>query len=457
MTILGTIVAFIIVFGVLVFIHEFGHFFTAKLVGVRVEVFSLGFGRRLFGFKKGETDYRISLIPLGGYVKLLGEGMFDKDREIAPDDFMAKNRFQRFLILVMGSVMNIVLAIVLVAIINMAGVTVPEYLEQPPVIGYIDPGSPAERAGLMIDDEILKINGRPVKTWNEVEITIGSKPDREITLEIRRAGQILDVPLKTDKITKYEMGYAGFRAKILAQIMMVSPGSPAEKAGLKPGDVILAIDGQPVFLYNFVEKIEKSPDIPVNITVDRQGQKLDLTVVPRKEGNVGKIGIMQGAKSVTQKYSFFPAIARSFEENAKNTFLVINFLKDLFTGEASAKQLGGPLEIANFSYAAMKMGLLAMLSWIAIISLQLGILNLLPIPVFDGGQIFVLMIEAIIRRDLSPKMREIWLQIGFLLVIFIMGFVILNDLMKTMPAGWNSLGDFLKKLASSLSRVFNKG
>jgi len=132
----------------------------------------------------------------------------------------------------------------------------------------------------------------------------------------------------------------------------------------------------------------------------------------------------------------------------------MNFLKDLFTGEASAKQLGGPLEIANFSYAAMKMGLLAMLSWIAIISLQLGILNLLPIPVFDGGQIFVLMIEAIIRRDLSPKMREIWLQIGFLLVIFIMGFVILNDLMKTMPAGWKSLGDLFKKLASSLSSVF---
>jgi regulator of sigma E protease len=455
MTIIGTIVAFIIVFGVLVFIHEFGHFFTAKLVGVRVEVFSLGFGQRLFGFKKGGTDYRVCLIPLGGYVKLLGEGMFDKNRELAPDDFMAKNRFQRFLIMVMGSIMNIILAIVLVAIINMAGVTVPEYQEQPPVIGYIDPGSPAEKAGLLIEDEILKINGRQVKTWNDVEINIGSKPDQVLTLEVKRSGQILNVPLKTDKITKYDMGYAGFRAKILTQVMMVTPGSPAEKAGVKPGDVMLAINDQPVFFYNFVEKIEKNPEVPVKITVDRQGQILDLTVTPRKEGNVGKIGVMQGAKSVTQKYSLFPAIARSLNDNAKNTFLVMNFLKDLFTGRASAKQLGGPIEIAKFSYAAMQMGLLQLLSWIAIISLQLGILNLLPIPVFDGGQIFVLMIEAIIRRDLSPRMREIWLQIGFLLVIFIMGFVILNDLVKAMPAGWKSLGDVFKKIGDSLSHLFN--
>jgi len=455
MTIVGTIVAFIIVFGVLVFIHEFGHFFTAKLVGVRVEVFSLGFGQRLFGLKKGGTDYRVCLIPLGGYVKLLGEGMFDKNRELAPDDFMAKNRFQRFLIMVMGSIMNIILAIVLVAIINMAGVTVPEYQEQPPVIGYIDPGSPAEKAGLLIEDEILKINGRQVKTWNDVEINIGSKPDQVLTLEVKRSGQILNVPLKTDKITKYDMGYAGFRAKILTQVMMVTPGSPAEKAGVKPGDVMLAINDQPVFFYNFVEKIEKNPEVPVKITVDRQGQILDLTVTPRKEGNVGKIGVMQGAKSVTQKYSLFPAIARSLNDNAKNTFLVMNFLKDLFTGRASAKQLGGPLEIAKFSYAAMQMGLLQLLSWIAIISLQLGILNLLPIPVFDGGQIFVLMIEAIIRRDLSPRMREIWLQIGFLLVIFIMGFVILNDLVKAMPAGWKSLGDVFKKIGDSLSHLFN--
>ncbi|MCI4446277.1 MAG: RIP metalloprotease RseP [Candidatus Aminicenantes bacterium] len=442
MTILGTIVAFLIVFGVLVFIHEFGHFFVAKLVGVRVEAFSFGYGKRLIGIKKGGTDYRISLIPMGGYVKLLGEGMFDKDRELSPDDFMAKTRWERFLILVMGSVMNIVMAIVLVAIINMAGVTVPEYQDQTPVIGWIDPGSPAEKAGLMVDDQILKINGQTVKTWHDVELAVGSRPDRLITVEIKRGDQLLQVPLKTDKVTKYEMGYAGFRAKILTQIMMVNPGSPAEKAGLKPGDVILAVNGEPIFFYNFVQKIEESAGKPLVLTVERQGQIMSITVIPRKEGNVGKIGILQGAKSITRKYSFFPAFAQSLRENAKNTFLVINFLKDLFTGQASARQLGGPLEIASFSYAAMKMGFLAMLSWIAIISLQLGILNLLPIPVFDGGQIFVLLIEGIIRKDLSPKMREIWMQIGFVIFVFIIVFVILNDIAKTLPNGWKSFIPF---------------
>jgi regulator of sigma E protease len=442
MTILGTIVAFLIVFGVLVFIHEFGHFFVAKLVGVRVEAFSFGYGKRLIGIKKGGTDYRISLIPMGGYVKLLGEGMFDKDRELSPDDFMAKTRWERFLILVMGSVMNIVMAIVLVAIINMAGVTVPEYQDQTPVIGWIDPGSPAEKAGLMVDDQILKINGQTVKTWHDVELAVGSRPDRLITVEIKRGDQLLQVPLKTDKVTKYEMGYAGFRAKILTQIMMVNPGSPAEKAGLKPGDVILAVNGEPIFFYNFVQKIEESAGKPLVLTVERQGQIMSITVIPRKEGSVGKIGILQGAKSITRKYSFFPAFAQSLRENAKNTFLVINFLKDLFTGQASARQLGGPLEIASFSYAAMKMGFLAMLSWIAIISLQLGILNLLPIPVFDGGQIFVLLIEGIIRKDLSPKMREIWMQIGFVIFVFIIVFVILNDIAKTLPNGWKSFIPF---------------
>ncbi len=443
MTILGTIVAFLIVFGILVFVHEFGHFFMAKLVGVRVEVFSFGYGKRLFGIRRGNTDYRVSLIPMGGYVKLLGEGMFEKDRPISPDDFMARSRFQRFLILVMGSVMNILLAIVLVAILNMAGVTVPEYQEQPPVIGYIDPGSPAEKAGLQVGDLILEINGRAVKNWNEVEIAVGSRPEREITIMVKRGEEKIPVSLRTEKVTRYEMGYAGFRAFILTQVMMVNPGSPAEKAGLQPGDVILAVNGEPVFFYNFVKKIEENPEKPVVLTVERGGETLNLTVIPRREGNVGKIGILQGPKSITRKYPFFPALAQSVRENARNAFLVINFLKDLFTGQASTRQLGGPIEIASLSHAAMKMGLLAMISWIAIISLQLGILNLLPIPVFDGGQIFVLMIEGLIRRDLSPKMREIWMQIGFVIFVFIIVFVILNDIVKRLPAGWKSLIPFL--------------
>jgi len=441
-TILGTILAFVIVFGILVFIHEFGHFFMAKLVGIRVETFSFGYGKRLLGFKKGDTDYRISLIPMGGYVKLLGEGMFEPDRALAPDDMMSKSRGQRLLVMAMGSIMNILLAIGLVAVINGIGVLVPEYQDQKPVIGHIDPGSPAEKADLKIDDEILTISGRKVATWSDVEIAVGTRPDKVIALEVRRNGVVLPVELKTESVSRYEMGYAGFRGKILTQIRMITAGSPAEKAGLKSGDVILTVDGEPVFFYTFIPIIEKNAGNTIVLGVDRVGQVLDIPITPRREGNIGKIGIIQEAKSITRKYGFFAAIAESFRSNLNNVFLVIRFLKDLFTGQASTRQLGGPLEIANFSYAALRMGWLAMMSWIAIISLQLGVLNLFPIPVFDGGQIFVLLLESVFRKDFSPKVRQIWMQIGFVIFIFLIAFVILNDIIKRMPHGWRSLIPF---------------
>ncbi len=440
--IFGTILAFTVVFGILVFVHEFGHFFMAKLVGVRVEVFSFGYGKRLFGVKKGETDYRISLIPMGGYVKLLGEGMFEKDRPVAPDDMMAKTRFERFLIMVMGSVMNLVLAVVIVAFMNGVGVSVPEYQDERPVIGWIESGSPAERAGLRIDDEIVRISGREVRTWSDVEMAVGSKPDRLVRLEIRRDGGDLPVDLRTESVTRYQMGYAGFRGKILTQIQMVLPNSPAEKAGLKPGDLILAVEGEPIYFYQFIQVLEKNADKELRFTVERAGETLSLPVTPRREGNVGKIGIAQVPKSVLKKYGFFAAIGQSFKENLRNVFLVIRFIKDLFTGEASTRQLGGPLEIANFSYAAFRMGWMSLLGWIAIISLQLGVLNLFPIPVFDGGQIFVLIVEGIIRRDLSPKARTIWMQIGFVIFVALIVFVVLNDIVKRLPNGWSSLVPF---------------
>jgi regulator of sigma E protease len=238
------------------------------------------------------------------------------------------------------------------------------------------------------------------------------------------------------------MGYAGFRGKILTQIRMVTAGSPAEKAGLRAGDVITAVDGKPVYFYSFIPVIERNAGREIVLSVERGGQRLDVPVTPRREGDVGKIGILQEARSVVRKYGFFAAIRESFRANLKNVFLIIRFLKDLFTGQASTRQLGGPLEIANFSYAALRMGWIAMMSWIAIISLQLGILNLFPIPVFDGGQIFVLLLESVLRKDFSPKVRQVWLQIGFVIFVALIVFVVLNDFVKKLPHGWNSLLPF---------------
>lgn len=438
-TILETVLAFTIVFAILVFIHEFGHFFMAKMTGVRVEVFSFGYGRRLFGFKRGGTDYRVSLIPMGGYVRLLGEGMFERREDISPEDFMAKKRWQRVLILAMGSIMNILLAFLLVAIINMIGVNSPEYLDELPVVGWIEPDSPAEKAGLKIGDLVLSISGRRVRTWNDVEIAITSKPEKLLFLEVEREGNKLTLALKTEQRTRYGLGYAGFMPRSLTQIRMVTPNSPAEKGGLKPGDVILAVNGEPVYFFEFVKVIEANPEREVDFLIQRGEEKLNLKITPRREGNVGKIGILQEPKSVIKKYGFFAALARSIKDNIKNAFLVIHFIADLFTGEASTRQLGGPLEIASFSYAAMRLGFLALINWIALISLQLGIINLFPIPVFDGGQIFVLLIEGIIRRDLSPRLRQIWMQIGFVIFVALVVFIILNDIVKRMPNGWESL------------------
>jgi regulator of sigma E protease len=440
--IFGQILAFLIVFGVLVFIHEFGHFFTAKLVGIRVETFSFGYGKRLFGFRRKGTDYRISLVPMGGYVKFLGEGEFFVDggtTSLPPDHFLAKTRWERFLVMVMGSVMNIALAVVIFTFINMIGVSVPAYQDEKPVIGWIEPGSPAEKAGFRLNDVILSIDGEKVKNWGDVELSIGTKPDRNVAVKVQRGEESLLIGMRTEKKTRYALGYAGFTGIILTQVRLVKPGSPAEKAGLKAGDVIRAIDGAPVPYYQFVQVIEKSSGKPLEFQVERSGASLTLTVTPRLEGKVGRIGIYQEAQSISKQFSFLAAIGQSFNENARNAFLIIRFIRDLLVGRASTQQLGGPLEIANFSYAALQMGFLAMLSWIGLISLQLGVINLFPIPVFDGGQIFVLALEAIFRRDFSPKIRQVWMQIGFVIFVFLIVFVILNDIVKGLPHGWQSL------------------
>ena len=437
-SILETLLSFVIVFGILVFVHELGHFFMAKLMKIKVEVFSWGIGKRLFGIKKGDTDYRISLVPLGGFVKFSGEEAFEEKRELAPHDFMAKKRWERFLVLLTGSLMNIFLALVLVSIISMVGVTVPEYSEQKPVIGWIDPGSPAKGADLKVNDEILSVNDRKTETWSDVEIAVGTKPKRLITIECKRGEEIIKVQLMTESRTRLAFGYAGFYPKILVQVAYVFPGTPAEEAGLKVGDVFLAINGEYVYDYRFLEIVAESPGKELEFLVEREEEILTFHITPRLDGKVGKIGIGTGMKSELKKFGFFSAIGRGINENWKLAFVLVNYVKDLATGEASAAQIAGPIEIARFSRTFLRMGFFALMGFIAFISLQLGIINLFPIPLLDGGQILVLCLEGLFRRDFSAKVKQTVMQIGFVIFILLFVFVILNDVARNLPKGWES-------------------
>jgi len=365
--------------------------------------------------------------------------------------------------------MNIFLALVLFSVVNMVGVTVLEHQDQKPVIGWIEPGSPAARADLKVGDEILSINKRKTKTWNDVEMAVGTKPKWMINLEVKRGEEILKVPLITETVqlmtetkTRYETGHAGFFGKILNQVVEVSANYPAEKAGFKAEDIILAINGEPVYYYQLNEVIEKSPGKELDFLVERKGERLELKVIPRLEAKmqeatilswpvptlrmtlsfgekVGKIGITTLPKSLFKKYGFFPAIAQSFRQNSKLAFVLINYIRDLVTGEASARQVAGPIAIANFSYTYFRMGFFPLISFIAFVSLQLGIINLLPIPILDGGQIFVLTLEGIARRDFSSKVKQIVIQIGFFIFILLLAFVVLNDVVRVLPRGWQSL------------------
>jgi len=446
-TLFGTILVFLFVFGILVFIHEFGHFFMAKLVGVRVEVFSFGFGKRLLGRRKGPTDYRISLIPVGGYVKFLGEEAFETGRVLEPDSFMAKNRWKRFLIIVMGAVMNVLLAVLIFTIVNMAGVSVPEYLNEKPVIGWIDTGSPAAKTGLQIDDEIMSINRKKVETWSDVELTIGTKPEKLLALEIKRGGTIIPVELLTEKDKKYkfDLGYAGFYGKILTVIQIVTPNSAAEKGGLKAGDEIRAINGLPVYFYRFIQVIEKNAEKELEFDVVREGRPLLLRITPQRKGQVGKIGVQPVPKSVEIKYGLIGALGQSLKDCSNMAFALLDLLKKLFTGQASpTKNLGGPLEIASMSYSFFQLGFMKLLWFMGFLSLQLGVINLLPIPILplDGTQIFILGLEGIMRRDLGPKLKQVWTQIMFAVFMFLFVFLILNDLVRRLPHGWKSLMPF---------------
>jgi regulator of sigma E protease len=444
MNILYQFLTFLFVLGIIVLVHELGHYIAARLMKIRVEVFSFGFGKRLFGKKVGDTDFRLSLIPVGGYVRMAGEEDFDPEHS-APDQFMAKNRAQKIFTLLMGPLMNLVLALLLIIMVNMGGIEKDSYKMEKPVIGYIEKGSPAEKAGLLPGDFLQAINGKKVPNWEEVEILIGTNPRENLRIDFRRGNAPRVTELKVAASKQYEFGYAGFYWQWPAEISKVAPGYPAARAGLKPGDRITAVDDRPVATYfELVDIIHASPGKLLRLTIQRGGDTFTAGLTPVAENGVGIIGFNVKIATTRIRYGFAATVKNSFQEASRWTFLTFDAFKKIVQRKISVKSFSGPIEIARISQQALASGFSNFFMLIAFISLQLGIVNLFPIPGLDGGHLLIFTVEAVIRRDLNAKLKNILLYAGFAFLISLMAFIMLNDVAKTLPNGWKSLLPFLK-------------
>jgi len=427
---LTTILAFAFVLGVLIFVHELGHFMMARRVGVRVLKFSLGFGPRIVGFKRGDTEYVISAIPLGGYVKMAGENP-DDPRTGKPDEFLSKSKWQRFQILIMGPVMNLILAVAVTAVVLMNGAEVPAFHSKPPVVGHVSPGTPADKGGIRAGDRIVSIAGHAVDTWEQYFVAISTRASRETPIVFDRDGKQMSVVVTPTPQTNFEVGDIGAQPLSQPRVGSILAGSPAEKAGLKSGDTILKVDDTKVTVPSqLVDIISKKANTPVTLTIARNGVEQLVSITPELDGDRGRIGINILEDIEKIKLGPIDAVKMSVQRNYEQARLIIQTVGQLITRETSTRQLMGPLAIAQLSGESAQLGWIPLFGLMATISLNLGLLNLLPIPVLDGGHIFIMMLEGLARRDFSVKVKEKMFLAGFAVLLMLMVTVIYNDLTR---------------------------
>lgn len=431
---LTSLVAVVAVLGFMILIHEFGHYAVAKLLGVRVEQFAIGFGKRLIGFRRGETDYRINAIPLGGYVKMSGENPMDQ-RTDDPREFMNHSRWHRFLIAIAGPAMNILLAIVLLTTVYMVHYEYPAVYDQAPVIGWVLKDTAAAKAGFEVGDKITRVDGIENPSWEQVELKEALSPGQPLDVQVERAGKILDKTVTPEPTGLDQIGYAGWAPKSsTVTITDLVSGMPAEKAGLKEGDQILTVDGKPVpALAEMVESLKVTKEQPITITVMRGGEQKTFTVQPVLSDKTYRIGI--GSMEMKVKtLPFAEALDLSLHENRQNALLILELVKKMAQRKISMKSIEGPIRIGQAAgEAARRKGWTPLMSLTAAISLNLGIFNLLPIPILDGGVILFLLIEGLMRRDISLTIKERVYQAAFVFLVLFAVMVIYNDLMKTIP------------------------
>lgn len=434
---MNSIFAFIFVLGILIFVHELGHFLMARRIGVRVLTFSLGFGPKLLSVRRGDTEYCVSAIPLGGYVKMAGENPED-NRTGASDEFLSKTKWQRFQVLVMGPVMNLALAVVVMAAVLYQGAPVPKYEQEPVVVGSfitdrdgrVD--SVAAAAGVQVGDRIVAVNEDPIENWQHLSMAIVPKANRKVMLAIDRGGRATNVEVTPRSLGKFEIGDIGILPAINPQVTVIVPGSPAAEVGMQVGDVVLAVDGQRGIAYEkLIEVIRSREGKPIVLELSRGDKTWTASVSPKKMDDLVRIGAQFSPFELrTIEPGPLQALQMSLKQNWEWSGLIVKTLVGLFTRETNVKQLMGPVAIAQVSGTAAEAGWLELFGLMAMISLNLGLLNLMPIPVLDGGHILILALEGLSRKDFSMKVKEKMLLAGFVLLVTLMVTVIYNDLTR---------------------------
>jgi regulator of sigma E protease len=447
-----SIVAFVVVLGVLISFHELGHFLVARLFGVGVEKFSLGFGPRIFGRTVGMTDYRISAVPLGGYVKMVGD---EPDAEIDPDlipySFTHKHVFKRILIVAAGPFFNLLLAVLIYAAFFFFIGT--EDIR--PVINHVVAKSPADVQGIQAGDWVTAIDGVAVESWSDINRLVADGNGREIRISVNRGGSRLDVAVTPQaKTTKdilgddtlyYDVGFSGI-PPMHAVVGDVAEGYPAFDAGIRKGDLIVAINGQPVDNWNTMKTIiSQSGGQPLRIRIVRDGASQTVDIVPvrfSEENMLGektdsyRIGITSPGIDIPEvdrmviKRGFFAAIGEAVDQTYQVSRLTILSIGKLIKGTVSTKTLGGPIMIAEMAGQQAKAGFTNLIFFIAVLSINLAVLNFLPIPVLDGGHLMFFFIEALIQRPVNTRMRELAQQAGIFILIMLMIFVFYNDITR---------------------------
>jgi regulator of sigma E protease len=424
---------FLVLLGVMILVHELGHFWAAISVGVRVETFSIGFGSRLFGFKRGETDFRVSAIPLGGYVRMLGEQPGD-EKAADPRSFQAKKRWQRAIVIIAGPVMNVILAIAIVTGLYMHGVQT-EVEQSKAVISSVNRNSPAALAGVQPGDKIINIAGQANPSWPDVLMKAAMNANHSLPVTIDRHGQTLHFRVTPSMDPKEGVGMAGWNGGV--QVAEIVKGMPAAAAGLRPGDSFIKVNNEPVSSPDTVRSaIMKSAGKPVQFTISRAGQFQDVSVTPERTNDAKvpyQIGVYFQRRPEFVKLSVGPALVQSLHFNKQNALLVYQLLGSIIERRVSPKSaLAGPIGVAQLSAEAAHEGPASYLTTMAVISLNLAVFNLLPIPILDGGTLLLLIIEMLLQREVSVHVKETVFKIGFVCLMAIVVFAIYNDISRIL-------------------------